>query len=224
MAVINKLRIEVALLDHLYPEGNGAHLQPWGRFSIYILREGTLPPLEIPPRVLLFETQWDLAEPAQWFAANHSALRDTTLPSADGYPSVLPRESLAQAIRRLTRRSFADTEEDSADKWYDDLYDYHERHGLQSALPGAKFPDIIIGSQHGVGEISRTSLMDDDTEDRAFSYLGAWAYTFDMNDFLDHTLHTFRRMLVQWMAVTPHVDAQRRANVILQDFAGLGYL
>lgn len=218
MPVVNKLRFDMKTIDHAYPQHPTAHIEAWGELAIYIQREGYYPPFEVPSRVPLFETQWDIAELAVWFAANRNELCKNTLPSAGGYPTVYPRESLAQAIRRLTDRDFAASEESEADRWYDALYYFHTHHGLQFAFPGAKFPDIIIGCNQGLGEISRTSLIETDTGDHGFAYLGGWAYSFDMDDFRAELSRQLREILIQWASATQDLEARARANGILAHF------
>ena len=156
MAVTNKLRFDLALLEHPYPAVADAHLEVWGRLAIAVLVEGPKPPFDYQMQVPLFETQWDLAELAEWFALHKDALCDLTLPSGDSYPAVLPGESLAQALRRLTNREFAEHEQGEQDRWYEALYQYRTQHSLRFAQRGSRLPDIIIGCNYGAGEISLT--------------------------------------------------------------------
>lgn len=93
-----------------------------------------------------------------------------------------PFESLAQALNRNQDRDFLEGEEEIADLWFDSLFEFREHHSLRFAMRGAKIPEIIIGLNHGSGEISRS----DETCN--------WSYSFDMEEFLQD----FHERMIEW--------------------------
>lgn len=116
--------------------------------------------------------QWNLRLLETWFNTNRVALLSELL-SIQGY-SPLPGESLAQALIRFQYRDFTPQSEKLEEIWFNSLFEYHQRHSLRFAFRGADIPDIIIGLNHGTGEISTVS-------ERA-----EWSYKFDIRDFCDN--------------------------------------
>jgi hypothetical protein len=161
----NLLRFKIEQKQYPYSDNAGmGNLENWGQIKILILRNTD--------QVLLLEHQWHLFELAIWFLENEEFLRSEHLSIYEKF-STCPGESLAQALERLQNQEFLDEEEQ--DRWYDMLYEFREHHALRFAMRGANIPNIIIGVNQGLGEISLSDQNDD------------WCYSFDMNDFLADT-------------------------------------
>lgn len=157
----NRLFFKLQLKDYPYPnEVVGKH-ESWGRLLIKLETQQK--------QVTLLDWEWNLAELATWFAENHTALCKEMLNIEGNVP--LPTESLAQALNRFQERDFAPDEQLAEQNWLDQIFAYKEKHSLRFALRGAAISNIIIGLNHGSGEIS----VNTDKEE--------WAYSFDMIDF-----------------------------------------
>jgi hypothetical protein len=127
-------------------------------------------------------TQWDLATLISWFDENERFLRSSSSQSGEIDLCAQSFESLAQALNRNQDRDFLEGEEEIEDLWFDSLFEFREHHSLRFAMRGAKIPEIIIGLNHGAGEISRS----DETCN--------WSYSFDIQEFLED----FYKQLTTW--------------------------
>ncbi len=212
----NELRFQLALRPNPYIGRGSTEDEAWGTLSIELLMQGHAPPFDRTRQVTLWESEWDLAALAEWFVQHRNYLCTTTLPAHDQYPTQLPGECLAQALQRLTARDFADGEEDAGDGWADALYEFRTHHSLRLALRGARMPAIIIGCNNGSGEISlarqaRLFNVDDD-----WTYLGMWAYPFDMERFLADLSAKLKSLLTEWERVGQQSSIQMRADRLLR--------
>jgi hypothetical protein len=192
--LVHPLQLTLELLPHAYPEHPGAYLEAWGRIAIGVEVNGS--------HVTLLDHQWDLVLLAEWFAEHQTALCHDPLVIEGHAP--LPGESLAQALNRLQDRDFEEHEEELADRWFDALFAYREVHWLRFGLRGAAIPDIVIGCNHGTGEIS---LSDEDTE---------WAYPIDMETFCRDLRQGLRDVLTQWSRTSQNSIVRARAGKLLQ--------
>ena len=157
-----QLYFQLDLKPFPYPNGHGSEAATWGQISIIISGD---------EEKVLFVWQWNFDVLVEWFDNNRKILLSEELSICGSSP--LPGESLAQADLRLRNRDFPDDEDKAMSIWYEELQNYGARHSLIYALEGANVPDIIIGLNRGIGEISRS----DDEEE--------WAYQFDMNTFCE---------------------------------------
>lgn len=195
MPTRNRLHVGLERSEYPYSDPIDMGTVAWGKITITVIIKGSDPPYDHQMQVPLLQTQWDIAELARWFDAITGSLYDE-LPSADGWPSALPHESLSQALQRLVSREFAEDEEEAQDEWDDALYRFRTQHSLRFAMRGARIPDIIIGYNQGSGEISlRRQEPDDDVSQGDWSFLGAWAYPFDLGDFRDHLKREIQRLI-----------------------------
>lgn len=208
---MNKLRFDIKPMANPFPTDPRAAFEVWGDFSVYVSSYGK--------RVLLLRMQWHLEDLAEWFAENYDALRHDKFSVLGEEP--LSGESLAQADERFRNRYSADDEQvtmEEFDHWYDALFEYGN-HSLRVALPGTRVPDIIIGMNNGVGEIS--FIGDADKEkypQNAASYanLREWSYPFEMDNFLTDTRQRLQQFLREWLATAENPAARARVEGILE--------
>ncbi|NJL91646.1 MAG: hypothetical protein HC916_19105 [Coleofasciculaceae cyanobacterium SM2_1_6] len=177
----NKLRFELEDRPHPYPTMTGAELERWGQMSISILTDDK--------NILLLKTEWDLCVLVEWIMENQEYFRNDVLLMNGEFLSQ-PQESLSQYIKRLQERDFLDEEEETQSQWYDNIFEFHQHHNLSCAFHGSRIPSIIIGSNHGLGEISLVKEEDgwSDLDERSYLYTtekDEWSYSFDMDDFLN---------------------------------------
>lgn len=170
-----RLAINLERRPYPYPEEPGADQAVWGEVTIRVIPPGD--------EIVLLRTQWDLPPVMDWFRENRSRLCHEELIVEGERP--LPGESLADALERRRAREFADDREDEAARWFAAIYDYYRVHGLRRVLQGAHIPDIVIGRNHGLGEIS---LADDEFDSEGMPEgfhhePGPWAYSFDLAAF-----------------------------------------
>lgn len=173
------LSVSLELTEHYNPEFKGIYLDPWGRFTFTHTQDGRT--------ITLLDWQWGLDELAEGFAENRDALRTEEL-SVVG-EMTLPGESLAQARTRFRDRdAFADQEE--FNEFYSRIWPYFKRHCPKSWMVGVAMPDIVLGLNRGVGEISLVIEQE------------SWAYTFDMNLFVERFRREVIRILSTWLIAT----------------------
>lgn len=194
----NKLRFSLTLKDHPYPQEPSSRFEAWGHLAVTVLIDGE--------PVSLFETEWDLYLLAKWYIGCHAPSSDQKLVLSinEQQFSPLPGESLAQALTRLQQRDFPEGEEDDEEYWFTTLFSFRRRHSLRFALRGANIPDIIIGCNRGVGEISLSS-------DQSH-----WAYNFEMNDFDLDLRPKLARFLNQWLASRSDPFVHSHLNTLLE--------
>jgi hypothetical protein len=159
----NQLLFDFQLKPCPYSQSEKSISDLWSAISIWLQTNGE--------KILLLQTEWEILPLAEWFSKNYAALRDETLTVPGNSLPALSSESLAQALNRLQNSEFEDQEVEDA--WFDQLFDFRQAHALRFALRGTRIPDIVIGNNHGSGEIS---LSNENEE---------WRYTFDMNQFLE---------------------------------------
>jgi hypothetical protein len=205
----SKLRFSLELLPHPYPEDSGAAFEVWGRLSISVHTHNKL--------VKLLMCQWNLDELAEWFIKNRGFLCSERL-LIEGYKPFVG-ESLAQAMARFDDRDFSEDEEEAADRWYDSRYNFYQKHDLSCALSGANIPGIIIGCNHGSGEISFVG--DSNSEDYPqypgfYANLQQWKYSFDMKEFLTTFNQELSRFLASWLPTTQNEASCARIKNILE--------
>lgn len=164
----NRLSFTINYLPHPYRNEPSASFECWGRLLVSIIEpSGT---------IQLLDTQWDLLLLVEWFAINCGVLCNQQLLLVDSIQELtyLTSESLAEALNRLQNRDFDENEEIAEEQWFSSLYEFRKRHALRMILKGADISNIIIGINHGVGEIS---VADENNH---------WCYLFDINDFCEH--------------------------------------
>lgn len=198
----NRLRFDLKLASHPYPEEATSPFEAWGSLFVFMMTNSK----QIP----LLQTQWNLALLAEWFIENQTCLRYETL-SLNGKSLVLPSESLAQALKRLQGQDFS-MEEAEEEQWFDQLFQFRQHHSLRFALRGANIPEIIIGCNHGAGEISLSSKED------------KWAYPFDLDDFLRDLQQQLEHVLMEWTVTTQNTSAHHRTEGILQKLREATYV
>lgn len=113
----------------------------------------------------IFTGRVDLHALIEWFTANEKIIRDSDFPieNSNNY-------SLAECAYYFYENTDAD------DSLIDVMYDYRKLHCLRFACRGTNFPDIYIGKNNGLYEIS---LYTSDEQ---------WRYFFDIDNFF-LTLH-----------------------------------
>ena len=164
----NNLRFILKSLPHPYPYESSSVTEIWGMLSINLLNNGE--------SIMLLETQWDMALLINWFCENEKFIQSEELIICE-HLSLSISGSISKHINHLLERDFSEDEEDIEDKWYEEIFNFRQRHALTSALRGANIPDIFVGINHGQGEISLHSHDD------------SWCYQFDINDFISDFLN-----------------------------------
>lgn len=187
-----KLRCELHLLPHRFPNSSGAEFEAWGILSITFQSTTET-------RTLL-EVEWNLEEFAEWIGENIPYLcRNIRLMVGH---DLLPHESLAHAFHRLYDRDFGINDQDNRE--VDALYEFYTHHNLQCTLIGISLPDIFIGCNQGSGEIS---LDDEDT---------TWCYHFRMEDFLTDLQQKLVQFLSTWLTNAPDEHVREYGTNILK--------
>src|SRR5207245_258186 len=121
-----------------------------------------------------------------------------------GVGPVLPGENLSEVEERAWATAEY-LEGDELERWVDTISEplklYWRSHSLRAALPGARVPPIMIGRNHGEGEISLRVLegQNEDGESWEREYNAQWAYPFDMDDFCTHLHEELHHFLSSWM-------------------------
>lgn len=192
----NKLRLNLERKPNPYPDSPNACTELWGDVVIKIL-------LVDGQEITLFNLEWDITEFIEWFTENQSALCQEKL-SFQGYVP-MPTESLAEAGNRLYSMEVSDAE--LAYQRDEAMYWYGRRHSISTAFFGVKLPDIVIGCNHGSGEISLSDAKD------------SWAYRFDMNDFCADSRQKFCELLNNWVATAQSTCERERATELLNSLA-----
>jgi hypothetical protein len=194
----NKLRFDLTLKDHPYREESSSRFEAWGHLAVYVLIDGE--------RVSLLDTEWDLYLLAKWYIGCHAPFRHKKLVLSINEQQFLPLpgESLAQALNRLQQHDFLDSEEDDEEYWCTTLFEFRERHSLRFALRGANIPEMVIGCNQGVGEISLSSDKSN------------WVYYFQMSDFDLDLRPKLVRFLNQWLATRSDPFVHSRLNNLLE--------
>jgi hypothetical protein len=160
----NQLRFDFEPKTYPYSDENLASSVKWGYLKIAIVSTNK--------HTILLETEWDLSVLIEWLKQNEQLIKYEALINDEVNLSVMNSESLAQALNRLQEKDFSDKEEIQEDIWFDTLFKFREHHSLRFGLRGAKVPEIIIGCNNGIGEISLSNEIFE------------WSYKFDMDDFL----------------------------------------
>jgi hypothetical protein len=199
MTTKNKLRCELELRPYPYPDENDPNHIGWGILSLFLLASRDT--------LLLFSWEWDLLAFAEWFVESRKGLCDGVL-SVQGN-GALQSENLSQALQRLQSRHFHDDEDEAMADWFNHLYSFRQQHALRAALRGAHIPDIIIGLNHGSGEIS---LVSEDV---------TWVYQFDMDDFCLHLRQVILEFLVKCSSISQFIGSRARATNILSQLMEL---
>ena len=106
-----------------------------------------------------------------WFINNKNTLCKKTQVFEHPEWGLQHGESLAKWLWNAQNRNFGHENTRFEDEWFDELYEFRESHSLSFALRGANVPDIIVGLNNEIGEISFFSLENE------------WAHQFDMGDF-----------------------------------------
>ena len=202
----NTLNIALRLIPHPYPHMPGAAEEVWGGVIFSWQSDAEL--------ISLLATQWDLLPLAEWFVENQASLRHETWapnhvawePPHDGSWDPQPEESLAQALQRSQARLFSDDEKDAEECWQEKVFAFRRTHSLRFALRGANVPAILIGCNHGKGEISEAG----DTP---------WSYPFAMEDFCRELALALRHVLKEWLERTRPEPAHKRAEKALARLA-----
>ena len=146
--------------------------------------------LEESKQTLLLHWEWNLEDLAESYVDNEYAVKHETLEDIGCTPK--PNESLSQALDRAYMREESDfPDENGFLYWLDSLRMFNARHSLRRAMPGARIPNIVIGLNHGAGEISFTKKHATPLGLELWGprYGHDWAYEFNMNDFCLHLEH-----------------------------------
>jgi hypothetical protein len=190
--MLNRLRFELTPRPHPYSKEPTSLSQLWGQLTIAVVTDqGTQ---------ILYQTEWDLAELAEWFTEHQITICSDYLVDAHNELVCLPGESLAQALVRLQHYDF--TDEDIEFEWFTKIFEFRRRHTLTFGLRGSRIPPITIGCNSGSGEIS---LVDETT---------TWSYHFDMTEFLNDLQDRIRTVVAVWSKETQE-EAHKRAIKIL---------
>jgi hypothetical protein len=159
----NKLRFKLCSAPNPYSNEHCSNTEKWGCLSIVLLKSNE--------EIDLLRTQWDMSLLINWFFENQVFLKNESLLVLDKIV-LIQRESLAHCIQRLLDQNFSEEQEEEQEQWYEEIFNFRQRHALRSALRGANIPDIFIGTNYGQGEISLSTQNE------------IWSYSFDIDDFL----------------------------------------
>ena len=215
----NKLLFSLRLLPHPYMSAPASRLEAWGALTVTL----SAPSGDL----ILLSKEWDLDKVVQWFGDHQHSLCRETLPVDGDICVPEPTESLAQAHERCFARPypwdfiaegdeylyedeeyFDDDVDDEADRWFGPLKEYLWRHSLAFALRGITIPNIIIGCNRGVGEISLSSH-----EGEPATHV-EWAYQFHMGDFLSHIRSELNQFLDVWSDSSSDPDVHAYVRVL----------
>lgn len=209
----NKLRFILEPLPHPHPQTASSEFEAWGRLSIYVLTDTS--------RHLLLRTQWNLEMLAEWFCG-HSADLCKSHRELEAQRS-LPHESLAQRNWRLRQHfdyfpdNLTDEQTEEIDAWAEAL-SASSGHTLNSMLPGAGMPPLVVGCHNGSGEISfvpeAANSTYQDTEEFSLAP-GTWAFAFDMADFLIRLRAILILFLRVWLQSPRSPSARVRMEQLL---------
>jgi hypothetical protein len=184
----NRLVLRLEALAHPFPLDPGAAVECWGSIRLSLQMEHQVH--------ILLDWQWDILPLAGWFLRNHPAICNDP-PALVENNRPLDSESLAQALRRLQDKDFSEKDEDEAERWFAEIFRYREKHALRFALPGADIPDIVLGNNHGRGEISCCDS-------------SIWSYSFDMDEFCLTSEQEIRKFLENKVGDNSQVHARIR--------------
>jgi hypothetical protein len=173
------LRFKLVYLEHEYPFQERID-EMWGALEIYLLDS------EVVEVLLKFE--WDISELIEWYLDKHIAM------FSEGFPYAQSGENLDQALDRIHKEieKVDDDDIDELYKWDELLYRFRSSHCLRWGMNGSRVPALIIGLNHGYGEISlnlkpESGFMEEKMDDYPGYYKpGSWAYTFDQEEFKVH--------------------------------------
>ena len=179
---------------HPYAEEPEAYFEAWGQITIQIACEEK--------HILIFQTQWDLAELAEWFVEYQDTICNEQLIVNGKIPK--ENESLSHALSRFYDREFEQYDSNEANYWFETLDGYLERHILRRGLRGSKTPKIVMGLNHGVGEIS---FLNKDID---------WQYKFAMKEFISSFREEIRKFLGDWLHENNNQLFQERILKILK--------
>jgi hypothetical protein len=200
----NQLRINLKQKSPQHPES--PH-EGWGEIDIILLERTN--------QTLLLHWEWSLEDLAAWYIDNEYAIKHETLQGIGCIPQ--PNESLSQAIDRAYRRDESDfRDEDTYFAWIDSLRTFNERHSLRRAMPGALIPNVVIGLNHGAGEISFTEAHATALARELWGprYRHDWSYAFNMDDFCCHFQRQLLTYLRDWANTTDNQLALKRASTL----------
>lgn len=139
----------------------------------------------------------------EWFIKRRTALLHEPLSIEGQGPLAL--ESLAQAIKRLSEQGpDIDSDYEAHTRWHEAIFEYRQRHSLRFALRGADIDDIIVGNNHGHGEIS----LENDRQ--------SWRYHFNISDLCHGIEQELRNCLKSWATTDKNAAARARAHGLLQ--------
>jgi hypothetical protein len=208
----NQLHINLKQKTSPYPD---TPQEGWGEIDVVLLEQGK--------QTLLLHWEWNLEDLAESYIENEYAIKDETLEVMGWTPQ--PNESLSQALDRaymLEESEFPD--EDSFLAWLDSLRMFNERHDLRRAMPGVRIPSIVIGLNHGAGEISFTKKHATPLGIALWGprYSHDWSYTFNMSDFCRHLEHQLLTYLRDWADNTDNQHALQRAATLTSRLLQMG--
>lgn len=179
-----KLELTLASKPHPYAYEASAVQEAWGQIRLAYRDSDT--------EVVLLDTQWDVLAFVAWYSEGWATWCEDTPPEHT------PADSLAETLARLTGREFEDPSEEAA--WDDQLYTFRQHHALRFALRGASIPDIIIGCNNAVGEISLA---------------GQFAHLFDLADFQHQATYECVKFLANWMQSVHDPQQQQRGAAFI---------
>jgi len=194
-----RLHIDFVAKPHPHAHDRASIGEAWGIVRISLITSTD--------SIILYATEWNIESYAEWFIENHSALCSEECIIRGEYLD--SKESIAQGINRLQSRDFSADQEDPETVWFESLYAYRKRHSFRFALRGAAVPDIFIGLNHGVGEIS----VSDDQQD--------WVYQFNMDTFCLDVQQSLSIFIAQWGAQEPVAAIKSYAALLTKKLASL---
>ena len=127
--------------------------------------------------------------------------------SPPSYTLPQSQESLIQIIRKLREREFKKNEEEVEYEWFDYLYQYSTRHNLWNGLMGSRVPNILLGCNNGIGEIS---MFDNENK---------WHLNFDMEEFIQEAKQEIVKFLLFWKNICKSGEVTSRIEAIIQEIA-----
>lgn len=185
-----RLLFRLQKLPHAYPEESGAPYEAWGEISISYAKE------KMDTKIV--HCQWDLALLIEWFLQNRIAICTEQLVINEERP--FPTETLSQALKRFHHREFEEEDGDREFSWFDTLLKYLQRHDLVYGLEGSRMPNIILGCNGSIGELSSPNP--------------EWVYKFNMFEFVDQFLNEIVQFLDVWENSTNDITAVTRISNI----------
>ncbi len=195
---MNILKIKLSHKDHPFPNELESSFEAWGSVYIEVYNADNFKVLK--------QVDWDILNLLEWFANNRKWIASEEFLVLG--ERAIPEESLSQALYRIRLQKFLHPQnipDDLLDQLSVEYEGYYQRHSLLTEMKGSGMPEIIIGLNHGVGEISLLSKSE------------SWKYQFNMDVFINDFTHETMEFVSKWQEQTQNERKRKRGLDILRN-------